>query len=44
MLIAALGNALATGSTNTGVRFFAMFLIPIGSISACKFLTPLDFV
>ncbi|KAH8893613.1 major facilitator superfamily transporter [Thozetella sp. PMI_491] len=34
MIVSALGNAIATGTTNTGARFFALFLIPMGSISA----------
>lgn len=36
MLVAALGNAIATGTTNIGARFFAMFLMPMGAVSACK--------
>lgn len=39
MLVAAVGNAIATGATNTGARFFAMFLMPMGAVSSCK-LTP----
>lgn len=39
MLISAVGNAIATGTLKTGARFFAMFLMPMGSISACKFGT-----
>lgn len=38
MLIAAAGNAIATGTTNLGARFFAMFLMPMGAVSACKHL------
>lgn len=38
MLIAAVGNAIATGTTNLGARFFAMFLMPMGAVSACKCL------
>ncbi|KAK2611988.1 hypothetical protein QQS21_001953 [Conoideocrella luteorostrata] len=34
MVIAAVGNAIATGTTAVGARFFAMFLMPMGSISA----------
>lgn len=34
MMVAAVGNAIATGSTAVGARFFAMFLMPMGSISA----------
>lgn len=36
MLVAAVGNAVATATTNVGARFFAMFLMPMGAISACK--------
>ena len=36
MLVAAVGNAIATGTTNIGARFFAMFLMPMGAVSACK--------
>lgn len=36
MLIAAVGNAIATGTTNIGARFFAMFLMPMGAVSACE--------
>lgn len=35
MLVAAVGNAIATGTTNVGARFFAMFLMPMGAVSAC---------
>lgn len=38
MLISAVGNAVATGSTNTGARYFAMFLIAMGAISAYTIL------
>ncbi|KUI61564.1 hypothetical protein VP1G_08724 [Cytospora mali] len=34
MLIAAVGNAIATGTTNIAARFFAMFLMPMGAVSA----------
>lgn len=40
MLIAAAGNAIAAGSTNKGVRFFSLFLMPMGSISAYTILVP----
>lgn len=36
MLIAAVGNAVATATTSLGGRFFAMFLMPMGAVSACK--------
>lgn len=34
MVVAAAGNAIATGTTAPGARFFAMFLMPMGSIAA----------
>lgn len=40
MLIAAIGNAIAAGSTNTGARYFAMYLLPAGSISAYTIIVP----
>lgn len=40
MLVAAVGNAIATGTTNIGARFFAMFLMPMGAVSACKSINP----
>ena len=36
MVLAAVGNAIATGTTAVGARFFAMFLMPMGSVAACK--------
>lgn len=36
MLLAAVGNAIATGTSVTGARYFAMFLMPMGAVSACK--------
>lgn len=36
MILAAVGNAIATGSTVLGARFFAMFLMPMGAVPACK--------
>lgn len=41
MLVAAVGNAIATGTTNVGARFFAMFLMPMGAVSACKSICPI---
>ena len=35
MLLAAVGNAIATGTLSVGARFFAMFLMPMGAVSAC---------
>lgn len=36
MLVAAVGNAIAAGTTVVGARFFAMFLMPMGAVSSCK--------
>ncbi|KAL2212845.1 MFS general substrate transporter [Sarocladium strictum] len=38
MMVSAVGNALATGTTKTGARFFAMFLMPMGAVSAYQIL------
>ncbi|KAM7213837.1 phthalate transporter [Rhypophila decipiens] len=38
MLVAAIGNAIATGTTNTGARFFAMFLMPMGAVSSYQII------
>lgn len=38
MVLSAVGNAVATGSTNTGARFFAMFLMAMGAVSAYTIL------
>ncbi|CAG8974116.1 hypothetical protein HYALB_00002752 [Hymenoscyphus albidus] len=38
MLVSAVGNAIATGSTNMGARFFAMFLMPMGAVSAYQII------
>jgi len=40
MLLAAVGNAIATGSSVLGARFFAMFLMPAGAVPACTFFSP----
>ncbi|GKT48628.1 putative transporter [Colletotrichum spaethianum] len=37
-LLSAVGNAIATGSTNVGARYFAMFLMPMGAISAYQII------
>ncbi|KAG9253764.1 major facilitator superfamily transporter [Emericellopsis atlantica] len=37
-LLAAVGNAVAAGSTVTGARFFALFLMPMGSVAAYQIL------
>jgi len=42
MLLAAVGNAIAAGTTVVGARFFAMFLMPMGAVSSCKFPTLMD--
>jgi len=36
MMVAAVGNAIATGTNVLGARFFAMFLMPMGAVPACK--------
>ncbi|KAJ4387591.1 hypothetical protein N0V93_008186 [Gnomoniopsis smithogilvyi] len=38
MLIAVVGNAIATATTNVGARFFAMFLMPMGAVSAYQII------
>lgn len=38
MLIAAVGNAIATATTSIGARFFAMFLMPMGAVSAYQII------
>lgn len=38
MIMSSIGNAIATATTSVGPRFFAMFLMPMGAVSACKFL------
>ncbi|KAH7309691.1 major facilitator superfamily domain-containing protein [Stachybotrys elegans] len=38
MIIAAIGNAIATGSTNVGARYFAMYLMPAGAVSAYQII------
>lgn len=35
MILAAVGNAIATATLSVGARFFAMFLMPMGAVSAC---------
>jgi uncharacterized membrane protein YhaH (DUF805 family) len=36
MTVAAIGNAIATATSVKGARYFAMFLMPMGSVSSCK--------
>ena len=38
MLIATAGNAIAPGTTVLGARFFAMFLMPMGAVSAYQII------
>ncbi|KFA68079.1 hypothetical protein S40285_02597 [Stachybotrys chlorohalonatus IBT 40285] len=38
MIVSAIGNAIATGSTVTGARYFAMFLMPMGAVSAYQII------
>jgi hypothetical protein len=38
MLVSAVGNAIAVSATKTGPRFFAMFLMPMGAVSAYQIL------
>ncbi|KAK4454852.1 phthalate transporter [Podospora aff. communis PSN243] len=38
MLFAAVGNAIATGTSVLGARFFAMFLMPMGAVPAYQII------
>jgi len=38
MLVAAIGNAIATGTHSVGARFLAMFLMPMGAVSAYQII------
>ncbi|KAL3421227.1 allantoate permease [Phlyctema vagabunda] len=38
MLIACIGNVIAVATTRTGPRFFAMFLMPMGAVSAFQII------
>ncbi|OQO03926.1 hypothetical protein B0A48_10568 [Cryoendolithus antarcticus] len=38
LVIAAVGNAIVTGTTSTGPRYFAMFLMPVGAVSAYQII------
>jgi predicted MFS family arabinose efflux permease len=38
MIISVVGNAIATGTMNLGARFFAMFLMPMGAVSAYQII------
>ncbi|OLN87986.1 putative transporter C11D3.18C 1 [Colletotrichum chlorophyti] len=37
-LVSAVGNAIATGTEKVGARYFAMFLMPMGAISAYQII------
>ena len=38
MLVSTIGNAIVVGTTKTAPRFFAMFLMPMGAVSAYQIL------
>ncbi|KAH7129580.1 major facilitator superfamily domain-containing protein [Dactylonectria estremocensis] len=38
ILVAAVGNAIAAGTTVVGARFFAMFLMPMGAVSSYQII------
>lgn len=38
MLIACIGNVIATATTQVGARFFAMFLMPMGAVAAYQII------
>ncbi|KAI1199356.1 allantoate permease [Nemania serpens] len=38
MLLSVVGNIIAVSTLNTGARFFAMFLLPIGAVSAYQII------
>ncbi|RDL40764.1 uncharacterized protein BP5553_00743 [Venustampulla echinocandica] len=38
MSVTIVGSIIATATTNTGARFFAMFLMPMGAVSACQII------
>lgn len=38
LCVSCVGNILAISTTNTGVRFFAMFLMPMGAVSAYQII------
>lgn len=40
MLVATVGNVIATATSNLAARFFAMFLMPMGSVSAFVIIVP----
>lgn len=38
MLVSCIGNVIATATTQAGARFFAMFLMPMGSVAAYQII------
>ncbi|KAK9323837.1 major facilitator superfamily domain-containing protein [Lipomyces orientalis] len=38
MIVSFIGNVVATATVNTGARFFAMFLMPMGAVSAYQLI------
>ncbi|KAJ5288891.1 hypothetical protein N7478_001921 [Penicillium angulare] len=38
MLVSVVGGIISTATTNTGARFFAMFLMPMGAVSAYQII------
>lgn len=38
MCVSCIGNIIVISTTNTGVRFFAMFLMPMGAVSAYQII------
>jgi predicted MFS family arabinose efflux permease len=38
MIISCIGNVIAVATTSTGARFFAMFLMPMGAVSAYQII------
>ncbi|KAF4120344.1 MFS family permease [Geosmithia morbida] len=38
MILSAVGNAICAGSSSIGARFFAMFLMPMGAVSAYQII------
>lgn len=38
MMISVVGNIIVVSTLNTGARFFAMFLMPMGAVSAYQIL------
>jgi hypothetical protein len=38
LVVAVIGNAIVTATTSVGARFFAMFLMPVGAVSAYQII------